>query len=390
MQIELYTNVYVHSHKRTSSFRFMDEVSFVPEKIQFDVLTERNVPDILVSEVKVIKKDSLLTLKLFYYDCAPHPKISIITSLDVSIAPTIKEIAVPTSPLTGMVSLTFDSETVSIPVKSDANQLKRILSLNTKINTDEINIVVSSTKCYEKKWDITWVNNGGRKKLFSIGDKDNSIEKTEVIRVVEGKSEFEYIPGSFSQSCHKNPQISVRINKINILSKTNLDIIYDESLRPTVDSALPVEVTSETTVTIKGTNFDTTNNGQNNNVYLGDINCIVLSATSVEIQCKVTDGVSGNKNLFVEIKNKGEAKSMTLISLQYKVKFTNVDPNVGSLGGGTRIQINGSGYTSDMTKVQIHAGGKICKIETITTTKIICITSQNNMNSAQYEQDNFV
>lgn len=63
--------------------------------------------------------------------------------------------------------------------------------------------------------------------------------------------------------------------------------------------------------------------------------------------------------------------SDTINDFAYEIKVTNVTPNSGSIGGGTKLTITGENFKKDDTLVFIGDGvNMICKILTMDSTTI--------------------
>ena len=73
----------------------------------------------------------------------------------------------------------------------------------------------------------------------------------------------------------------------------------------------------------------------------------------------------------------GEVYSFNLLPA-----ISSVVPRTGSLSGGTRVVITGSGFTDVKSELTVYVSGVLCDVETSTVDEIICITRNAQPNSA--------
>ncbi|OAF66006.1 hypothetical protein A3Q56_06268 [Intoshia linei] len=377
----IYSNVYFYRHIR-SDIKFIDEVSFVAERIHFDVKNERHVPAFMIEDATITMESSLLTLTLSYYDCVSSPTVSIITSLNVE--PTISETSTASEGMTGNFDISYDGITSTIPVDANSIGVKNILNFGDNVSMDQLNVAMTGN-CHEKTWTVTWIKNPGRKSLITVSSTSNTNGDVTIEKVNEGRSIFENIPASFSRSNHLTPQVSVTVNNIPVLNdvSSEIDIQYDESIRPEISNVSPDTGSSEDVLTIIGLNFDNVDI-TNNQVILGDDTlCEIQTVTPTEITCILGIGEKGLKNVSVNVEGKGISVA-NAIDFNYTYKFNEVSPLFGSTGGGTLLTISGSGFNNDPeVDVSITVGTSICKIVEIKIDQVVCYTSIGSIESAE-------
>ena len=120
-------------------------------------------------------------------------------------------------------------------------------------------------------------------------------------------------------------------------------------------------------------------NQSNVTVFVGETECTLLSLTDTEIFCDAGEPAVGEQFLVVHVNNKGNAnieidysKIQVTISYNRTVNLSlTVQPDLGSIGGGTPITIHGVGF-SNSTNVTI--GGEPCDIQSFTNSSIQCRT----------------
>eukprot|EP00607_Mallomonas_marina_P005433 CAMPEP_0182439766 /NCGR_PEP_ID=MMETSP1167-20130531/86632_1 /TAXON_ID=2988 /ORGANISM="Mallomonas Sp, Strain CCMP3275" /LENGTH=3836 /DNA_ID=CAMNT_0024633535 /DNA_START=462 /DNA_END=11972 /DNA_ORIENTATION=- len=66
--------------------------------------------------------------------------------------------------------------------------------------------------------------------------------------------------------------------------------------------------------------------------------------------------------------------SGTVFSVMLFPVITHVTPAVGSLTGGTQVTIKGFGFSKDLERLTVYAGGKLCDVTSATQYKVFCTT----------------
>ncbi|XP_060573258.1 fibrocystin-L-like isoform X2 [Ruditapes philippinarum] len=145
---------------------------------------------------------------------------------------------------------------------------------------------------------------------------------------------------------------------------------YDSSLTATVTSVTPSTLgVLGGRLTIAGSSFTSTQG----NVYLGKVVGTVASWTDSQIEVDVTDVPAGTHELKVETSN-GVATdgSGDIPTVTVDLSITNVFPLQGSLLGGTKLTITGTGFGNNETLIDVKIGEVNCLTETVTDTQIVC------------------
>lgn len=122
---------------------------------------------------------------------------------------------------------------------------------------------------------------------------------------------------------------------------------------PTISSVSPYNITYETELTIRGTDFSSIE--CENEIYIGGKLCSINSVSSTELKCTIgkNSGLTAFKNhsIEVKVKNKGYAlKTDNFIFVQFLAIANEITPSVGSTNGGALVTINGDGFDQS-TKV---------------------------------------
>lgn len=112
-----------------------------------------------------------------------------------------------------------------------------------------------------------------------------------------------------------------------------------------------------------------------------EITILPDGASSTQIKCLLGGGRTGNYNLRVEVIGKGISAPAPANAFSYKIAVNSVSPVSGTLGGGYTLTINGANFATAPGSTNVFIGdgmNSICKITTITSTKIECTVPQMN------------
>ncbi len=116
---------------------------------------------------------------------------------------------------------------------------------------------------------------------------------------------------------------------------------YGPQATPVVTSILPNRASNGETITISGDGFSTVTS--ENYVLLGDIDCAVTSSTTNMIECTLSAGYAGLKELYLHVMYSGVAETNGM-SITYALSLDSIHPSEGSQEGRTEVTIVGSGF----------------------------------------------
>lgn len=118
---------------------------------------------------------------------------------------------------------------------------------------------------------------------------------------------------------------------------------------PTVSNVSPLTVNFETDITISGSDFSSTQ--CENEVYIGGKKCSIKSQSTGSITCQIGENSTlvPNRHYDIEImkKNVGFALQNNFYQINFQSIIKSIDPQSGSTTGGTKITIDGDGFTQD-------------------------------------------
>ncbi|XP_038045747.1 fibrocystin-L-like [Patiria miniata] len=151
---------------------------------------------------------------------------------------------------------------------------------------------------------------------------------------------------------------------------------------PVITKVTPNQGDSSANVTIQGTGFSTVK--CENEIFVGDFSCDVQSSTDTELTCLIDPAGSmsvGEPRLVsVVVKNRGQALNQIGSTAEQgftlKPRIDDLSQHAGSLSGGTKVIITGSGFAADSTNaVSVRIGDRGCVVQSVTYTEIVCVTS---------------
>ncbi|KAL3885610.1 hypothetical protein ACJMK2_025660 [Sinanodonta woodiana] len=142
--------------------------------------------------------------------------------------------------------------------------------------------------------------------------------------------------------------------------------------------------TTETTITIQGSGFASTN--CQNEVSFGLDVCTVTESAGNSISCRIDasgkPAVAVQQEVSLRVGNRGYA--LVMINNSYDRTFglipsiTDIIPNTGSTAGGTSVTIQGSGFGNNVDAVLVTIGGYACEINNVIYSEIVCETQSGS------------
>ena len=236
-------------------------------------------------------------------------------------------------------------------------------------------------------WDITWdyrdlpgdqpqveidasnvINNGKPDTL--IADSWNGRQGS--VKIIQPGGDFFRLPADTSS----DPEITVWVSGFlcKCMGGADCSFSYDAGLTPTIDGVSSDLVDGSIVLTISGSGF--TDDIEDFSIDVGGRGCEVTAATASSVTCTLENGPAGDLDISLWVKSKGKAPGAVTYTLSLSI--VDFSPKSGSVGGGTTITIEGTGFPNTMEGWeggnQVTVGGNACKIIETSFTSIKCVT----------------
>ncbi|XP_052830942.1 fibrocystin-L [Octopus bimaculoides] len=179
----------------------------------------------------------------------------------------------------------------------------------------------------------------------------------------------------------ETPANSLGIKLLRVVSNGETyptgSFIYDNANTPNIISISPSNGQAGDTLTLVGVGFSSSND--QNDVRVGDSKCTVFSATSNSLKCTLAHQKTGAYPVKVRVHGKGFSTGQNVFN--YDLHLKDFLPSSGSLFGGQRLTITGSGFDPNNTVVTLCSKPCITdKHHVQNTSNYICITPSKNAN----------
>ncbi|KAF0024292.1 hypothetical protein F2P81_023094 [Scophthalmus maximus] len=126
-------------------------------------------------------------------------------------------------------------------------------------------------------------------------------------------------------------------------------------------------------LTIQGSNLGGRGNGSA--VYVGGKECVTARWTPTNITCRLPALPPGRHKVNVQVGNNGYSQISDGVNatVDYVLEVHSVSPLFGSLMGGTRLTVSGSGFSSDTSDNQVSVGGSACEVDAASVNELQCV-----------------
>uniref|UniRef100_A0A8C4T925 PKHD1 like 1 n=1 Tax=Erpetoichthys calabaricus TaxID=27687 RepID=A0A8C4T925_ERPCA len=145
---------------------------------------------------------------------------------------------------------------------------------------------------------------------------------------------------------------------------------YDTAVTPAITQIRPAK---RTNLTISGSNFQTWD--PQSSVLIDKAECSIMKWTDSEIICLLPVLLPGLHNIQVKVKNWGfaSASSNIVTTIEYVLQVTSVRPLSGSVYGGTKLTLTGSGFGTNPDDIQVLLGQRGCSVTDVTQDQLECV-----------------
>ena len=173
-------------------------------------------------------------------------------------------------------------------------------------------------------------------------------------------------------SAHPDGTVDVEVTSCGQTVTLPAGFNYSNAFTPDISNLSPSSDSGPTTLTLTGSGF-----GTDPSVKVGEYECIISASSLTSVTCDIPGLPGGQYEVTLNNPLLGNSNSEVFFSI---LEISSVTPSSGSFGGGTPLNITGTGFDSDNAEVTMCS--KVCEIQSITTSEIYCLTPANNATEA--------
>ncbi|KAK7898488.1 hypothetical protein WMY93_019341 [Mugilogobius chulae] len=167
---------------------------------------------------------------------------------------------------------------------------------------------------------------------------------------------------------------SVSVTVGNVTEAASDSFLYDNNLTPQISSISPKTtfVSGHRVLTIEGSSLG--ERGNDSAVSVGGEVCVLLAWTQTKITCLLPVLPPALHRIDIQVQSDGNAllSNDVTASIEYILEVHSVFPLVGSLMGGTKLTITGSGFSQNTSNIEVAIGGLECEVTTSEENRLEC------------------
>ncbi|XP_069372727.1 PKHD1 like 1, tandem duplicate 1 [Paralichthys olivaceus] len=171
------------------------------------------------------------------------------------------------------------------------------------------------------------------------------------------------------------PSNLVTVTVGNMSETANGSFNYDALLTPTVTglSLLTSTVFERRLLTIQGSSLGSGDNASA--VYVGGKECVPVHWAANNISCHLPVLPPGLYKVELQVKNLGFAQisNSTNGTIEYILEVYSITPVFGSLMGGTRLTVSGSGFSNSTSDNKVSIGEAVCEVKVASANELQCV-----------------
>ncbi|KAM3858592.1 fibrocystin-L-like [Diretmus argenteus] len=161
----------------------------------------------------------------------------------------------------------------------------------------------------------------------------------------------------------------------NMSETASSSFTYDSALTPLITSMSPqtTTVTGHRVLTILGSNLG--GRGNDSAVYVGRKECPIMHWAATNISCLLPVLPPGRYEVDVQVGNNGYPMTSNGVNatIEYILDVYSVSPMLGSLLGGTRLTVSGSGFSNNTSHSKVSIGGAECEVTAASENELECV-----------------
>ncbi|XP_033493349.2 PKHD1 like 1, tandem duplicate 1 [Epinephelus lanceolatus] len=172
---------------------------------------------------------------------------------------------------------------------------------------------------------------------------------------------------------------SVTVMVGNMSQTASSSFTYDTDLTPLISDLSPQTTTviAQEILTIQGSNLGGPDN--DSIVFIGRRECVTIQWTETSITCHLPVLPPGLYKVDVQVGNNGYPQTSNGVNatIEYILEVHSISPQLGSLMGGTRLTIFGSGFSSNTSDNRVSFGEAECEVKTASENELQCDMQSN-------------
>ncbi|XP_050924319.1 LOW QUALITY PROTEIN: PKHD1 like 1, tandem duplicate 1 [Lates calcarifer] len=161
----------------------------------------------------------------------------------------------------------------------------------------------------------------------------------------------------------------------NMSQNAGSSFTYDSDLTPQISGLSPhtTTVIGHRVFTIQGSNLGAQDN--DSGVFIGREECVTVQWTATNITCVLPVLPPGLYEVHVQVGNNGypETSNGVNTTIEYILEVYSISPLFGSLMGGTRLTVSGSGFSSNTSDNTVSVGEAVCEVKAASENELQCV-----------------
>ncbi|KAG7233114.1 hypothetical protein INR49_007467 [Caranx melampygus] len=190
-------------------------------------------------------------------------------------------------------------------------------------------------------------------------------------------------------SCRTPPgaagSVAVAVTVGNMSETSNSSFTYDDNLTPQITAMSPnsTTVSGRRLLTVQGSNLGARDNGSM--VLVGGAKCVIVEWTDTNITCLLPMLPPGRYKVDVQLKQIRRLLACSELpvslspsnsvdgTIEFVLEFYSVSPLFGSLMGGTRLTVSGSGFSTNASDNRVSVGEAVCEVTDASEHELQCV-----------------
>ncbi|XP_044191170.1 PKHD1 like 1, tandem duplicate 1 [Thunnus albacares] len=160
----------------------------------------------------------------------------------------------------------------------------------------------------------------------------------------------------------------------NMSQTASSSFTYDTNLTPQISDLSPQTTTviGHRVLTIQGSNLGAQDN--DSAVFVGRKECVTVQWTATSITCLLPVLPPGLYKVDVQVGNNGYPQTSGVnATIEYILEIHSISPMFGSLMGGTKLTVSGSGFSNNTSDNKVSVGGAECEVESASENELQCV-----------------